>query len=841
MADLADRSDKTSIASDAPTLLSTASTAGNSAFSRLRRARSVADQARDAAKIPLEQLPFAVEDLPTISHKGNRYILEEWLSKKNRTSWIGKHGIWLARLQGDKADGSFWCCELCSSIFNSQATSAAAQHLKKSHSITETAGDAEEGSSAVEGPSKRMRLATGLRSFATASHALRVPVLKSTAEMFRETMLNWIVDSDLPFSVVQNPHFRSLLMQLNAEKVASLLPESGSTVRRWLDDLYDQQLALLKRSLASSPAFKKHLSFDLWTSPNSIALLAVIVHYLDGSGTLQTNLLALQRIKGSHSGDNLAQGVVKVVEHFGLAQQLGYFQSDNVDSNDGCISAVLQHVNPELTTVEITKLKTKRRLRCFGHILNLVAKAFLEGSNKNILRTLEEGSQARLDAEQENELLSQWRKAGPIGKLHYLVHFIRRSPQRRKSFLEVAKGQLSEEEREEFGSILLDANTAKLQLQADNDTRWNSVYLMIERAMVLKDPLEVFSVRWSREKDPQKRLNKEMLLTASDWAVLTEILAILEPFKIITKKFEGRDPNFGEVIAHAYTLHRDLEQLSQQYSMAFEKVLVASPEVFSVASPLLEESPRPPSQPRRPQRASQLPRRFEGYEVDLPGLRNRRPGAPYGPQVELGDPVVEDLDRDGFNTIQTSLRLAIEKLRKYVDLMETSPAYWATMILLPGCRARWIQRFFVKERGKAELIVGEFKEFFEEEYPGEAQAHSSPERRRPHYLYGDDFYDPPEAIHSLDEVAAYLGEPVRPVKEPLQWWLSNQERFPRLSKMAFDMLSIPPMSTECERTFSLAKLAVGMQRHSTQEDTISKLQCLKNWLRNRASSKQGCL
>jgi hypothetical protein len=92
-------------------------------------------------------------------------------------------------------------------------------------------------------------------------------VLKNTAEMFRETMLNWIVDSDLPFSVVQNPHFRSLLMQLNAEKVASLLPESGSTVRK--------------------------------------------------------------------------------------------------------------------SAVEITKLKRKRRLRCFGHILNLVAKAFLEGSNKN--------------------------------------------------------------------------------------------------------------------------------------------------------------------------------------------------------------------------------------------------------------------------------------------------------------------------------------------------------------------------------------------------------------------------------------------------------------------------
>ncbi|KAK4096985.1 hypothetical protein N658DRAFT_387607, partial [Parathielavia hyrcaniae] len=217
----------------------------------------------------------------------------------------------------------------------------------------------------------------------------------------------------------------------------------------------------------------------------------------------------------------------------------------------------------------------------------------------------------------------------------------------------------------------------------------------------------------------QKRLNKEMLLTSSDWAVLTEVLAVLEPFKIITKKFEGREPNFAEVIAHAYTLLRDLEYLSQQYSSAFEKAPFAGPEIFPIESPFRGESLQPlqpPSPSRRPQLASQLPRRFEGYEVDLPGLRNRRPGTPCGPKIELGDPVIEDLDCDGFNTIQTSLGLAIQKLKEYVGLIEASPAYWAAMILLPGCRARWIQRFFVNERGKAESIVGQFKEFFEEEY-----------------------------------------------------------------------------------------------------------------------------
>jgi hypothetical protein len=73
--------------------------------------------------------------------------------------------------------------------------------------------------------------------------------------------------------------------------------------------------------------------------------------------------------------------------------------------------------------------------------------------------------------------------------------------------------------------------------------------------------------------------------------------------------------------------------------------------------------------------------------------------------------VIKDLDRDGFNAIQTSLRLAIEKLRAYVNLKEASPSYWTPMIRFPGCTARCMQQLSVNKRGKAELIIGAFKEF----------------------------------------------------------------------------------------------------------------------------------
>lgn len=67
---------------------------------------------------------------------------------------------------------------------------------------------------------------------------------------------------------------------------------------------------------------------------------------------------------------------------------------------------------------------------------------------------------------------------------------------------------------------------------------------MIERALILRDPLTKFSARYNRLGD----LSDEAVLSSEDWAVLTEIKALLAPFKFITKKFEGRKPNLCDVI-----------------------------------------------------------------------------------------------------------------------------------------------------------------------------------------------------------------------------------------------------------------------------------------------------
>ena len=182
------------------------------------------------------------------------------------------------------------------------------------------------------------------------------------------------------------------------------------------------------------------------------------------------------------------------------------------------------------------KQRVCRRLRCLGHVINLAAKAFLYGKEfdafeKNI-DTVKEHSEILKE-------LQLWRKRGPVGKLHNIIIFICRSPQRREKFANIKA--LSNEESEQFDH---------LKLVVDNATRWNSLYSMIERAIKLRDRIDRFCIDYAetmhglsskkaQSEEERACLLKNDALTADDWLALTEVVSILEKFYRLTKRAEG--------------------------------------------------------------------------------------------------------------------------------------------------------------------------------------------------------------------------------------------------------------------------------------------------------------
>jgi hypothetical protein len=64
----------------------------------------------------------------------------------------------------------------------------------------------------------------------------------------------------------------------------------------------------------------------------------------------------------------------------------------------------------------------------------------------------------------------------------------------------------------------------------------------------------------------------------------------------------------------------------------------------------------------------------------------------------------------------------------------------------------------------------------------------------------------------------------------LQWWRQDAQtkRWPRLSRMAIDILSIPAMSDEAERVFSGARRTVTWDRTLMLPETLEQRECLKH-------------
>jgi hypothetical protein len=51
-----------------------------------------------------------------------------------------------------------------------------------------------------------------------------------------------------------------------------------------------------------------------------------------------------------------------------------------------------------------------------------------------------------------------------------------------------------------------------------------------------------------------------------------------------------------------------------------------------------------------------------------------------------------------------------------------------------------------------------------------------------------------------------LADPVEKDCDPFLYWFNKRFEYPRLTRMAIDILSVPPMAAECERVFSFAEI-----------------------------------
>ena len=385
--------------------------------------------------------------------------------------------------------------------------------------ITETVhsfGDADEESPCadIHPPAKR--------------RCLEIPTARCNVNKAKELIVGWIVTANLPFTAPSNPYLQRIL-ELHDASLAKEVPWSRQSVRGTMRKLYEAKKGTISRQLEKAVT-RISFSFDMWTSPNRYAFLGLHAHYLDASYQVQSRLLALRRVWGCHSGDNQATTVYGIFGEYGIRGRIGAGVCDNVSSNDTCLASLYRQLRPAVTKEDISAHRT----RCFGHIINLAARAFLWGEDPDSFER-EAFTEAVFQVEERE--LRLWRKRGAVGKLHNVVRFIRASSQRRELMKSLASDRCDEDDYQLFEE---ERAAIDLELMQNNETRWNSTFLMIQRAIRKREQIDHFiAYLETKTTEPRQRLPVEDHLSPQDWLLLAEIQSLLKPLYEITMRCQG--------------------------------------------------------------------------------------------------------------------------------------------------------------------------------------------------------------------------------------------------------------------------------------------------------------
>ena len=84
--------------------------------------------------------------------------------------------------------------------------------------------------------------------------------------------------------------------------------------------------------------YRIHLSLDIWTAPSgNTSYLGVVAHWCDIDFKIQTVLIALRPLNDRHTGSNIAQCLIEIIDDYGIGDKVGYCMLDSASNNTTAI------------------------------------------------------------------------------------------------------------------------------------------------------------------------------------------------------------------------------------------------------------------------------------------------------------------------------------------------------------------------------------------------------------------------------------------------------------------------------------------------------------------------
>ncbi|OAQ57414.2 transposase-like protein [Pochonia chlamydosporia 170] len=353
---------------------------------------------------------------------------------------------------------------------------------------------------------------------------------------FEEALARLLAVRNIAHSFIQYPEFHAVILSCNY-MARDVLLRSRRAVPKLLENTFALHKQGLVGKLRNCLSSMVHFTIDMWTSSEQkAAYQAIVAHFVDAeTREVAQALLSLREFKGSHSGELQAKVFLEVIEEYGLSEKVGYFTMDNHDANDTMLDDIAKGIEG-LDPVA-------RRLRCSGHIMNLIVQVFLSRSKaKKIQEDEQEGidkAYERLCKQSDKEgggrmtkeqATQEWREFSVLGKLHNLCIYSRSSTSIHNDF------------KAKIGRAL----------PRDNDTRWNSWFRLIDVAIERRAKF----MDWIQEN--HAKIQKDAL-DHNDWNELRDIHAFLQVFHQISVR-QGRENTLDEVLSHMDFLHHHFTQ-----------------------------------------------------------------------------------------------------------------------------------------------------------------------------------------------------------------------------------------------------------------------------------------
>ena len=311
----------------------------------------------------------------------------------------------------------------------------------------------------------------------------------SRSRAIHKKIINMMALDNQPFSMVEDDGFIDLLAHLQPHY---MLPSRRYFTDKMLPETYKELRTIVQDELAEPNGYYISFTSDIWTcSTSKETFISMSGHWVKKDFKRVDAVLCGSHFPGSHTGINISEMFQNMWDDWDIHED-----RRNLLVRDGAanmsLGGDLAHINS---------------IHCTVHRLQLVIQDSIF-SQRSII-----------------DLLAKCRRLA--------THF---------NHSALACTELKS---------LQEQGTTPLLLVQDVPTRWNSAYLMVERVVRLKRPIQLYL----------SDHNNLPTITANEWQISERLLHILKPFFDLTKEMSGEYSVLSDVIPNIVTLELFLSKI----------------------------------------------------------------------------------------------------------------------------------------------------------------------------------------------------------------------------------------------------------------------------------------